>query len=72
LRVQSEVGGMFNEWINKGVIPIANKYREVKLKRTLERESKEPETLYRKGLLVRPNALSVMTRCDTGGLAWFC
>ena len=72
MRVQSEAGGMFHPRLNKGVRPIANKYREGKLKRTLERESKEPETLYRKGLLVRPNALSVMTRCDTGGLAWFC
>ena len=61
---------MFHPRLNRGVRPIANKYREGKLKRTLERESKEPETLYRKGLLVQPNALSVMTRRSTRELAW--
>ena len=30
--------------------PIANKYREGNLKRTLERELKVPETLYRKAV----------------------
>jgi len=69
LRVQSEVGGMFHPRLNKGVRPIANKYREGKSKRTLERESKEPETLYRKGLLVQLRALSVVTRRSTGWIA---
>jgi len=47
LRMQSEVGGMFHPRLNRVVRPIVNKYREGKLKRTLKRESKEPETLYR-------------------------
>jgi len=38
---------MFHPKLNNYTRPIENKYREGKLKRTLKRESKEPETLYR-------------------------
>ena len=37
------MGGNFRLKLNIGLRPIANKYREGKLKRTLERELKVPE-----------------------------
>ena len=41
--LQLEVGGKFHLKLNIGERPIANKYREGKMKRTLERELKVPE-----------------------------
>ena len=41
---------MLHPRLNTVPIPIANKYREGNLKRTLERESKVPEILCRKGM----------------------
>ena len=38
LGLQLEVGGKFHLKLNTGERPIANKYREGKLKRTLKRE----------------------------------
>jgi len=44
LKVQPKVGGKLLLRLNTTTRPIANKYREGKLKRTLKRESKERET----------------------------
>ncbi|CAN6857346.1 unnamed protein product, partial [Brassica oleracea] len=38
--MQPQSGGKFHPRLNMGERPIANKYREVKMKRTLKRESK--------------------------------
>lgn len=40
LRMQPQSGGKFRPRLNTGKRPIANKYREGKMKRTLKRESK--------------------------------
>ncbi|KAL0642124.1 hypothetical protein Bca4012_103292 [Brassica carinata] len=40
LGMQPQSGGKFRPRLNMGERPIANKYREVKMKRTLKRESK--------------------------------
>ena len=44
LGMQPQVGGKFHPRLNKGERPIANKYREGKVKRTLKRELKAFET----------------------------
>ena len=44
LRVQCKLGDEFLLKLNIRWRPIANKYREGKLQRTLERELEEPET----------------------------
>ena len=41
------MGGRLHLKLNIGLRPIANKYREGKMKRTLERELKVPETAER-------------------------
>ena len=41
--VVHKMGGNFHPKLNIGLRPIANKYREGKMKRTLERELKVPE-----------------------------
>jgi hypothetical protein len=43
LEVVRKMGGNFLLKLNIGLRPIANKYREGKMKRTLERELKVPE-----------------------------
>ena len=43
LEVVCKMGGNFLLKLNIGLRPIANKYREGKMKRTLERELKVPE-----------------------------
>ena len=43
--VQFKVGGKFHLKLNIGERPIANKYREGKMKRTLKRELKVLETV---------------------------
>ena len=42
LGMQPKVGGKLHLKLNTGTRPIANKYREVKVKSTLKRESKRP------------------------------
>jgi len=44
------MGGKFHPKLNTGERPIANKYREGKVKRTLKRESKVLETVGREGV----------------------
>ena len=43
LGIQPKAGGKFHLKLNIGNRPIANKYREGKMKRTLKRELKVPE-----------------------------
>ena len=43
LEVECKMGGNFHLKLNTDSRPIANKYREGKVKRTLERELKVPE-----------------------------
>ena len=45
--MQLKMGGKFHLKLNIGERPIANKYREGKMKRTLKRELKVPETAER-------------------------
>ena len=47
--LQLKVGGRFLLKLNTGERPIANKYREGKMKRTLKRECKVPEIVKREG-----------------------
>ena len=42
--LQLKLGGKFHRKLNTGRIPIAYKYREGKMQRTLKRELKVPET----------------------------
>ena len=44
------MGDKFHPKLNIGRIPIANKYREGKMKRTLERELKVPEIAKREAV----------------------
>ena len=53
MRVQRKVGGKFHLKLNISKRPIANKYREGKMKRTLKREGKVLEIARRKA--VGPN-----------------
>ena len=46
--VQCKTGGKFHLKLNIGERPIANKYREGKMQRTLKRESKVLEIVKRK------------------------
>ena len=51
--MQLKVGGKFHLRLNIGERPIANKYREGKMKRTLERELTVREIVKRETLEVR-------------------
>jgi len=44
------MGGKFHLKLNNGERPIANKYREGKMKRTLKRELKGPEIVVREAV----------------------
>ena len=50
--LQRKVGGKFHLKLNIGARPIANKYREGKMKSTLERELKVREIVEREALEV--------------------
>jgi hypothetical protein len=50
LGMQLKMGGKFHLKLNIGKRPIANKYREGKMKRTLKRELKVREIVKREGL----------------------
>jgi hypothetical protein len=50
LRMQPKVGGKFHLKLNTGERPIANKYREGKMKRTLKRELKVLEIVKREAI----------------------
>ncbi len=53
LGVQPQMGGKFHLKLNIGTRPIANKYREGKMKSTLKRELKVRETVEREAIGVR-------------------
>jgi hypothetical protein len=57
LEVVCKMGGSFPLKLNTDLRPIANKYREGKMKRTLERELKVPETAKKEA-----NGTSICTR----------
>jgi len=48
--MQPKVGGKSHPKLNTCERPIANEYREGKMKRTLRRESKAPETVGREAM----------------------
>ena len=50
LEVQPKIGGKFHLKLNTGERPIANKYREGKMKRTLKRELKVLEIVKREAI----------------------
>ena len=50
MRMQPQVGGRFHLKLNIGKRPIANKYREGKMKRTLKRELKVLEIVKREAI----------------------
>jgi hypothetical protein len=50
LGMQPQMGGKFHLKLNMGTRPIANKYREGKMKRTLKRELKVREIVERETL----------------------
>lgn len=52
MRVQPKVGGILHLKLNTATRPIANKYREGKMKSTLERELKVREIVEREALEV--------------------
>jgi len=51
LKVQPEKGGILHPRLNIGGKPIANKYHEGKMKRTLKREFKELEVVEREAIV---------------------
>ena len=53
LGLQPQMGGKFHLKLNIGTRPIANKYREGKMKSTLKRELKVRETVEREAIEVR-------------------
>ena len=64
LGIQPKLGGKFHLKLNTGNRPIANKYREGKMKRTLKRELKGLEIAKREPL-GRSVAGADITRCLT-------
>src|SRR5688572_33462463 len=60
LGMQLKLGGKFHLKLNIGERPIANKYREGKMKSTLERELKVREIVERETLEVRRAQLRLM------------
>jgi len=52
LGVQSKIGGKFHLKLNTEERPIANKYREGKMQRTLKRESKVLEIVKREAIRI--------------------
>ena len=60
------MGGKFHLKLNIGTRPIANKYREGKMKSTLKRKSKARETVEREAIEV--SSVRVAISCLAGGL----
>ena len=56
------MGGKFHLKLNIGGRPIANKYREGKMKRTLKRELKVPEIAEKEPMGVSVVSMSLVTR----------
>ena len=64
--MQPKVGGKFHLKLNIGTRPIANKYREGKMKSTLKRKSKARETVEREAIEV--SSVRAAISCRAGGL----
>ncbi len=64
--LERKLGGKFHLKLNTGSRPIANKYREGKVKRTLKRELKVPEIAGREAN--RPSFLGEIVVCHGDGL----
>ena len=69
------MGGKFHLKLNNGERPIANKYREGKMKRTLKRELKVLEIAKREALKTSDTLSQSLSaprrwRCVMGNLAW--
>ena len=65
--MQLKMGGKLHLKLNTGGRPIANKYREGKMKSTLKRELKGPEIVSREA--IETNDRLWEFRLDSGGLA---
>ena len=76
--LQPKVGGIFHPRLNTGERPIANKYREGKMKRTLKRELKVREIAERETLgdsvALTKSAVWATARCTFVGAGqhWPC
>jgi hypothetical protein len=66
LGLERKLGGKFHLKLNMGSRPIANKYREGKVKRTLKRELKVPEIAGREAN--RTSFLGELVVCYGDGL----
>ncbi len=64
--MQLKVGGKLHPKLNIGKRPIANKYREGKMKSTLKRELKAREIVKRETIGVSIAARQVTARCGLG------
>ena len=64
--LERKLGGKFHLKLNMGSRPIANKYREGKVKRTLKRELKVPEIAGREAN--RTSFLGEIVECYGDGL----
>jgi len=63
------MGRKFDLKLNTGERPIANKYREGKMKRTLKRELKVLEIVKREALEISLNGCGVISR-EWDAIAW--
>ena len=63
--LERKVGGKFHLKLNNGLRPIANKYHEGKMKRTLKRELKVPEIAEREAN--RTSHLGEIACCQSDG-----
>ena len=62
--LERKLGGKFHLKLNMGSRPIANKYREGKVKRTLKRELKVPEIAGREANETSSLSEIVVRHCD--------
>ena len=69
LGMQPKMGGKLHLKLNMGTRPIANKYREGKMKSTLKRESKARETVTRE-MIEASSARVTISAC--GLKLWVC
>ena len=69
LGMQPKKGGKFHLKLNIGTRPIANKYREGKMKSTLKRESKARETVKREMIKASSARGTISPRAASAGHA---
>ena len=67
LGMQPKMGGKFHLRLNTGTRPIANKYREGKMKSTLKRESKAREAVKMETIKVSSACLTINLECAALG-----